>query len=347
MLFTTTSRRGFLTRCTTGLAGGVAALHGIGTAVAKPTATDKSRVALMSGDSRPDIVYRALKAIEPQIKAGLARKKRVVIKPNCVSTTKPLCATHVECLEAILEFLKPLVKDEIVVAESAASGPVVEGFDNYGYDKLAKRYRIRLADLDHEAVTVRHVVNDRFRPTAVRFSALLFDPDAYVISPPRMKTHDRAFVTLSLKNIVFGAPLKDRGFHWGRGSKGRNDKPLVHGGRRNEGIHFNLFNLARQIAPDLAVLDGFEAMEGNGPVSGTPVDHRIALASTDWLAADSLAATLMGFDLADIGYLTFAAQAGMGEGDPQKLEILGEPYQRHIRTYRRHDNIESQYRWKG
>ena len=30
-----------------------------------------------------------------------------------------------------------------------------------------------------------------------------------------MKTHDRVFATLSLKNIVFGSPIKDKGFGFG------------------------------------------------------------------------------------------------------------------------------------
>ena len=35
-----------------------------------------------------------------------------------------------------------------------------------------------------------------------------------------------------------------------------------------------------------AVLDGWEGMEGNGPGDGTMVPSRIAIASTDFVAAD-------------------------------------------------------------
>ena len=44
------------------------------------------------------------------------------------------------------------------------------------------------------------------------------------------------------------------------------------------------------------MIDGFRAMEGNGPCNGTPVDARLALASLDPLAMDTLATKLMGFD---------------------------------------------------
>ena len=34
------------------------------------------------------------------------------------------------------------------------------------------------------------------------------------------------------------------------------------------------------------MIDGFEGIEGAGPASGTPVASRVALASTDYIAAD-------------------------------------------------------------
>ena len=38
-------------------------------------------------------------------------------------------------------------------------------------------------------------------------AARLLDPDAYIICSSVMKTHNAALVTLSLKNMVLGAPL--------------------------------------------------------------------------------------------------------------------------------------------
>jgi uncharacterized protein (DUF362 family) len=48
-------------------------------------------------------------------------------------------------------------------------------------------------------------------------------------------------------------------------------------------------------------------MEGNGPIDGTPVDHRVCVASTDWFAADRVAVELMGLDFEKVGYLNFVA----------------------------------------
>ncbi len=93
------------------------------------------------------------------------------------------------------------------------------------------------------------------------------------------------------------------------------------------------------------MLDGFVGMEHNGPNAGTPIEHGVALASTDWLAADSVGARLMGFDFEKIGYLVFASRAGMGQPDPAHMEILGPRLAEATRQYQPHDTIEQQYGW--
>jgi uncharacterized protein (DUF362 family) len=86
-------------------------------------------------------------------------------------------------------------------------------------------------------------------------------------------------------------------------------------------------------------------MEGNGPTRGTAVDHRVCVASTDWLAADRLAVELMGIDFAHVGYLNYCAQAGLGEADLKKIEIVGEPLDRHVKSYKLAPSIEQQLLW--
>ena len=281
--------------------------------------------------------------------SGIARDAgRVVIKPNNVDIATPLSATHADTIEAVLEFLKSIGKlDGTVIAESAAPGATMEGFANYGYPRLAAKYGVKLVDLDQEGHAVVHVFDQRdFRPRAVRMSRLLLDPNSFIISAAKAKTHDQVVATLSLKNVIFGAPLKDQGFaSRGRGRAGaRTDKPIAHGGGIR-GINYNLFALAERLHPHLAVIDGYQGMEGFGPTRGTPVDHRVCVVSADWLAADRVAVELMGIDFARIGYLNYCAAAGLGEVDLQKIEIVGEPLARHIKSYRLAPNIEQQLIW--
>lgn len=345
-----TSRRTFLkTTFLGGLASAAAARFPTlsSAANAASPATPSSRVALTTGGDRADIAFRALKACDKQIIRAIGNR-RIIVKPNNVSIDKQLSATHAETLEGILEFLKSIGKlENVVIAESAATGPTMDGFENYRYPRLASKYPVKLVDLDQEAVDVLHVFDEKdFRPHAIRMSRLLLDPNNFIISAARMKTHDRVLATLSLKNIIVGAPVKDAGFSWGKGGKpgAKTDKPILHGSGIR-GINFNLFALAQRFHPHLALIDGFEGMEGNGPVSGTAVDHRVCVVSPDWLAADRVAVELMGIDFAKVGYLNYCAQAGLGEADLQKIQVVGEPIAKHVKHYRLHDKVDQQLIW--
>jgi uncharacterized protein (DUF362 family) len=306
-----------------------------------------ARVALTTGESRADMTFRALKPFSDQIRQAIG-KKRVVIKPNNVSIDIPLASTHSETIEGILEFLKSINKlSDVVIAESAANGSTLEGFSNFGYNRLAGKYKIKLVDMDQEKVDVLYVFNEKdFRPHPVRMSRLLLDPDSYIISAARMKTHDMVVATLSLKNIILGAPIKDpgQGSSSGRKPVMKNDKPIVHGSGIR-GINYNLYAMAGRLHPHLAIIDGFEGMEGNGPTRGKPVDHRICVASTDWLAADRVGVELMGIDFAKVGYLNYCAGTGLGIEDLNKIEVIGERIADHIKSYRLSDNIDSQMVW--
>jgi uncharacterized protein (DUF362 family) len=343
-----TNRRLFLK---TSLAGGLVAAGGarfpVRAAADEEPARRSSRVALTAGDDRAQNVFQGLKPFQQEIARAIGNRT-VIIKPNNVAIDIQLSATHADCLEGILEFLKSIGKlDGAVIAESAAPGAALEGFANYGYPRVAAKYGVKLLDLDEQPHDVLHVFDETdFRPHPVRMSRLLLDPNSFLISAARLKTHDLVVATLSLKNIIFGAPIKDPGFSFGKQAKpgARSDKRIAHGGGIR-GINYNLFALAQRLHPDLAVIDGYEGMEGHGPTRGTPVEHRVCVVGSDWLAADRVAVELMGIDFAKIGYLNYCAQAGLGESDLKKIEIVGPPVARHVKTYKLAPNIDQQLLW--
>jgi uncharacterized protein (DUF362 family) len=312
-----------------------------------PPAKPPTRVALTAGNDRADNVFRGLKPFAAEIARAIC-DRRVVIKPNNVAINIQLSATHAEALEGILEFLKSIGKvSQAVIAESAANGPTLEGFANYGYPRLAAKYGVKLLDLDAEPHQVVHVFDEKdFRPHPVRASRLLLDPRNFLISAAKLKTHDLVVSTLSLKNILLGAPVKSPGFSFNKQGKAASwsDKPICHGSGIR-GINYNLFALAQRMHPHLAVIDGYDGMEGHGPSRGTPVDHRVCVVGTDWLAADRVAVELMGIDFAKIGYLNYCAQAGMGEGDLKRIEIVGPPIAQHVKRYKLAPNIDQQLVW--
>lgn len=294
--------------------------------------TRPAKVSLVKGNDRREIVYQALKNIEDEILASIGNK-RILIKPNFVTTKRQLAATHVDAIRAILDFLTPHYKKQIIIGESTASKEgTFDGFKNYGYLSLQKEYNVKLVDLNRQRWEYRYVIGKGNRPIPIRIICPFLEPNLYIISAAKMKTHDRVLTTLSLKNVLLGAPLNDYK---------NNDKWLTHTAfnfSRQAVLHYNMFHLAQQIYPDLGVIDGFVAMEGNGPANGTPVDARVALASMDPLAMDILTTKIMGFDPGQIMYLTAMAEAGMGQGDLNKIEVLGTPpeqCQYHFKPHRK------------
>ncbi len=305
-------------------------------------------VAVTSGEDRVDNIFRALKYIKDDIHDSIGGR-RVIIKPNNVSVTRQLAATHVECLEGTLEFLKSIGIKKAVIAESPAPGTAMQGYENFGYLALQKKYDIEFMDLDDQGYEIMFLFDQKsFQPIPIRLSNVLLDRDRnFIISAAMLKTHDRVVSTLSLKNIVFAATLKDKGYTWDKNRKpgSQSDKPKAHGSGYRA-TNFNIFTMAARLHPDLSVIDGYQGMEGNGPTGGDPVEHRVAAASTDWLAADRVGLELMGIDFSKVGYLNYCARAGYGKSNLDEIRILGESISDHWKSYRLHDKVEEQLIWQ-
>jgi uncharacterized protein (DUF362 family) len=279
--------------------------------------SESSTATLVKGNDRRENIYRSLKLIEDQVFSAIGNK-RILIKPNFVQINKQLAATHADAVRGMLEFLRPHYKGEILIGESAASKEgTFAGYKNYGYEALEKEYKVKLVDLNLGGYQHRYTMGAKNAPVPIRICSPYLDPDLFIISAAVMKTHGFASVTLSLKNLLLGAPVND----YKTSDKGR--MHLGPHGEPDDILHFNMFHLAQEIYPDLAVIDGFTGMEGDGPSRGTPVDSRVAIASLDALAADVLGARVMGYDAKKILYLSAMTEAGMGQGNLDRIAILG------------------------
>jgi len=278
--------------------------------------TSAARVSLVKGEDRYRNVTQTLKSLENDILTSIGNKK-ILLKPNVVLADNPLAVTHVEAVRAILDFLAPHIKKTILIGEGGHH-KTFDGYRNAGYLELEKSYNAKLVDLNQDSFEYRYVFGAEHNPLPVRISSTCLDPDVYIISAAQMKTHNYVLVTLSLKNLLLGCPIKD---------EKSNDKGLFHTAPPavNDLCHFNMFHLAQKVFPDLAVIDGFEAMEGDGPAWGTAKPARVALASLDAVAADTVATKIMGFDPKRVLYLASMNEAGMGQGDLEKITVTGTP----------------------
>ena len=293
----------------------------------------RSLVGLTAGDDRRKTVYQALMAIDDQIRPKLKAKKRILIKANDVGGGRnPLACTHPDALRGMLDYLAPRFKGPITIGEVLGGGGNV--YDSLDYPKVAKEYKsVDLVDFTQEGKFVmRPMLDQDAHMIPVHLAARFFDPDAFIIGAAMLKSHNYAVVTGSVKNMVLGAPA-------------RTDKVLYHAGFHL--CHYNMVVTAQAMQPywGLAVIDGHEGMEGNGPVMGTPVASKLAIASTDFIAADRVAVECMGVDPNWVGYLRYCAQVGLGNYDMAKIDIRGPQIASVQKKYRMNADVERQLAW--
>jgi uncharacterized protein (DUF362 family) len=221
----------------------------------------------------------------------------------------------------------------------------MEVYGSLGYIRLLPEYaRLSLTDLNREGLySTLPILDFDLHLAEVRLAARLVDPEAFIIGAAIMKTHNTVVATLSVKNMVLGAPLHsapDESPEW-------SDKRKFHVGVRQ--THYNMMLAAQKLQPcwGATVIDGFEGMEGKGPGSGTAVPSRIAIASTDYIAADRVALEAMGINPAWVGYLTYCAKVGLGQYDLDKIDVVGANLASVKRSYRLHPDIQRELKWMG
>jgi uncharacterized protein (DUF362 family) len=294
-------------------------------------------------------VAAALEQLADQVR--LDKVRRVLIKPNFVLAARPLATTHVAAVRAVLDFVRARYSGDIIVAEGAALSPTADSFREYGYEPLVGEYGVELVDLNADETEPVRIYDRRLHPVAAYLARAAVESD-YRISVCPPKTHDSVIVTLSVKNMVMGALVNPRVARqsggllrlarraanlmpervkslglaeWAKGTlfgaPGGSSKSAMHQGVPI--LNLNLALAAPLVWPHLAVIDGWEGMEGDGPGSGRPVDWRVALAGLDPLAVDVLATHLMGFDPGAVGYLHYCHLLGLGVGDLQRIEVAG------------------------
>jgi uncharacterized protein (DUF362 family) len=129
------------------------------------------------------------------------------------------------------------------------------------------------------------------------------------------------------------------------GSSHGSSKLAMHQG--HAAINLNLAVVAPYVWPHLAVIDGWQGMEGEGPSAGDAVDWRVAAAGTDALAVDVLTASLMGFDPDSVGYLHHCRLMGLGVGLLEQIDVVGQIRPHEVRhRFRPHPTYLRQLGWR-
>lgn len=268
-----------------------------------------SRVAIRTVASyQSDLVEVMCETIK-EYRLSLAGKT-VLLKPNLVQADPDLVInTHPAVIAAARESFLRLGAKRVLIGEGPGHERDTEAIlDAIRLRDWLGRLNGQFVDLNLDQV---HQVQLRTRASKLR---QLFLPDAVLgadlfVSMPKMKTHHWVGATLSLKNLFGVVPGSCYGW----------PKNLLHWA----GIENSILDLATTVRPDFAIVDGIVAMEGNGPIQGTPKAAGVLIMGDDPVAVDATAARVMGLLPERITYLQKASYV-LGHVQADKILQLGE-----------------------
>lgn len=264
----------------------------------------RGSVVVARGDDPAANVRRALEAIGG-IEKLVSPGDTVVLKPNMAWDLPPETGanTNPQTVAAMVGLCR---------GAAGPSGRVIV-FDRTMSRDPSGPYRTSgIAEVVRKAGATVHIVDEsRFHevPIPGGFAleswpfyelALYADQVDVLINMPAAKTHSTSGLTLGMKN-VFGMVGGERG-------------------QLHQQIHQKIPDLCRVVKVDLTILDATRLMVRNGPNSPrlSDVDRSAERAQrivvgTDPVAVDAYGATLFGKDPAEIGFIRYAAEAGLGE----------------------------------
>ena len=278
----------------------------------------EARVAVVRASSYSaaleEIVFDGLRAIGADVRGA-----RVLLKPNLVEYDPgTVINTDPRLVAATVLAMLRLGATTVTVAEGPGHRRDTQ------YVVTAAGLSAALGDVDAPFVDLNTdaIVATRLRSHYTNLGSLwlprsVVEADV-VVSMPKMKTHHWAGVTLSLKNC-FGC-VPGRIYGW--------PKNALH----RVGLEAAILDVAGAVRPDLAIVDGIVGMEGNGPISGTPVEAGVIVFGDDPVATDVVAAQLMNVDPERVAYL---AEAGrfLGQTDLEHVHQEGEDPSREVTDF--------------
>jgi len=238
------------------------------------------------------------------------RDKTVVLKPNLVDYIPGNAInTHPMLVLAAAESFRRLGAKSVLVAE----GPGHQRdthlvLSQSGSGQCLRDEKIRFVDLNRDQL-VRTLLRASY--TGMRNLCLprtVLDAD-FLVSMPKIKTHHWSGVTLSMKNM-FGVVPGAR-YGW--------PKNILHW----KGIQESILDLCATVPVHFVIADGIVAMEGNGPLNGTPRRLGTIVLADDPVAADATCARLMGFEPERITHIREGARF-LGNASPTLVDQVGE-----------------------
>jgi uncharacterized protein (DUF362 family) len=177
-----------------------------------------------------------------------------------------------------------------------------------GYEQSLRDEKIRFVDLNRDELIRTPLRAGYTGMKHLWLPRTVLEAD-FLVSMPKIKTHHWSGVTLSMKNM-FGVVPGTR-YGW--------PKNILHW----KGIQESILDLCATVPIHFVIADGIVAMEGNGPLNGTPRPLGTIVLADDPVAADATCARLMGFEPSRIVHIREGSRF-FGNASPWLVDQAGE-----------------------
>ena len=249
----------------------------------------RSRVAILHADQYSqkldEILAAGLRLFRIDVRA-----KRVVIKPNLVDYAPgDAINTHPLLILAAAESFRRMGAKSVVAAEGPGHQRDTQlVLSQSGYHEQLQEEKIRFVDLNRDELLRTCLRASYTGMQNLWLPRTVLEAD-FIVSMPKIKTHHWSGVTLSMKNM-FGVVPGAR-YGW--------PKNILHW----KGIQESILDICATVPIRFVIADGVVAMEGNGPLNGTPRSLGKIVLADDPVAADATCTRLMGFEPDRIGHI--------------------------------------------
>jgi uncharacterized protein (DUF362 family) len=273
-------------------------------------------VIITQNDDIEQAIRQALQHIDLE---PLVRGKVAAIKPNetFASEEDKTGVTQPDSLRAVLRYIKQFGPRELVVTGGAGAAETDEVFQIVGLMKVVEEEGATFFDHNRppfQEVELEypedHEVSGPQKSVMVNPRVLEYET---LIALNQLKVHSTATVTMALKNIAMSYPAADYYGH------PRSDEKHEH--HFMDDMHSFIVAMAKRFPIDLAITVGHPAMVGTGPLGGYTAETGLVIASRDAIAADVVAARLLGFNVQAVRHLWEAQRWGLGETDTEAMNF--------------------------
>ncbi len=279
-----------------------------------------SKVFLVKGDNKEN----AVKMLLEHFKLDTLTKTQVALKANYNSADPFPAQTHLETLKNLIQNLKDVNVEEIILAERSGMGDTHQVLEKSGVTKLAQKLKFNVQILDdlplagwvHFDIESSHW-NRGF------LLAKIFSEVNTIIQTCCLKTHQfGGHFTLSLKNSVGMIARYNP-------QDGYDYMGELHGSLYQRQM---IAEINTSYDPYLILMDGTKAFTKGGPANGQEVTPNVFLASSDRIAIDAAGIAILRHygTTSDVahgtifsqGQLARAIELGLGAKTYQDLDII-------------------------